>query len=302
MGRYLVRRIFLSLFSIFGLITATFFLLRCLPGGPFDDEVQLAPQVLAALKIQYGLDQSLLTQYTLYLKNLAEFNLGHSILYSGKSVSIVIMNALPRSFGLGAGALFFGVLIGISSGFLFFITGSQVVMRAIHFMFLSAPTLFLGPLVILVFGLWLNWFPITVSDRWASYILPLMVLTIRPAANLARLLIGGLEESLAQPWAITAKAYGFSNEKILMKFAFKQSLIPVLSYLGQSVAGILSGSLLVEIIFNIGGLGSQFIESLVNRDYAVIISLTLIYGLILVISNLLFDIIIYSLDARIEKN
>lgn len=302
MGRYLIRRIIISIVSIFVLITATFFLLRCLPGGPFDDDVHLAPQVLAALKAQYGMDQTLPGQFILYLKNLSKFDLGDSILYSGKPVSQVIMHALPISFGLGAGALLLGILTGISLGFLFFITGSQVIIRVIHFIFLSAPTLFLGPVIIFIFGIWLDWFPVTVGEKWNSFVLPLIVLSIRPGANLARLLIGALEESLAEPWAVTAKAYGFSNEKILMKFAFKQSLIPVLSYLGQAVAGILSGSLLVEIIFNIGGLGAQFVDSLVNRDYSVIIALTLIYGIILIFCNLLFDMIIFSLDARMEKS
>jgi len=116
------------------------------------------------------------------------------------------------------------------------------------------------------------------------------------------LLIGSLEETLMQPWVITAEAYGFPKNKILMKYAFKQSLIPVLSYLGHSVAGVLSGSVLIEMIFNIQGLGSQFIESLVNRDYSLVVALTIVYGFVLIASSLVFDILIFSLDPRMEKN
>jgi oligopeptide transport system permease protein len=283
-------------------MTAVFFLLRCLPGGPFDSDLDVAPQVLQALQARYGLNQPVVDQYVIFLKNLSHLDFGDSILYSGKSVLDVIAMGLPRTFALGGCCLVLSGIFGILTAFIYLLTGSHWVVRSIHFVFLSAPTLFLGPLLILIFGLWLNLVPIAVGDSLLSYALPLAVLMVRPAANTARLLIAALEESLTQPWAITAMAYGFSNRRILMKFAFKQSLIPAISYLGQSVAGILSGSLLVEMIFNIQGLGTEFVDSLLNRDYALVTSLTLLYGTILVLTNLLFDIFIFSLDPRMEKS
>jgi oligopeptide transport system permease protein len=302
LGRYLIRRTLISLVTIFGIVTATFFLLRCLPGGPFDAETDVAPQVLQSLQAHYGFDRPLLSQYFLFLKNLAHFDFGESVLYTGKPVREVIAMGLPRTFALGGCCLVLSGFFGTLLAFLYLLTGSNWIVRSVHFVFLSAPTLFLGPLFILVFGLWLNIVPITVGDSLLSYALPLAVLMVRPAANTARLLIGALEEALSQPWAVTAKAYGFSSRHILMKYAFKQSLVPALSYLGQSVAGILSGSLLVEMIFNIQGLGTEFVDSLVSRDYSLIISLTLLYGTLLVVTNFIFDVCIFSLDPRMEKN
>ncbi len=288
--------------SLFILMTMLFFLLRLLPGGPFDDEVYLAPEIIQSLRIQYGLNEPLWTQYWIYIQHFLKFDFGASILFSGKPVGEVILLALPRSFGLGASALFMALLFGLGGTIVFFLTGTQAIFKIIHLAFLSIPTLLLGPFFILIFCLQLNLFPIVVDSSWSSYIPPLVVLSIRPGVNLSRLLITALEESLSQPWSITARAYGFSKPTILMKFAMKQSLIPVLSYLGQSVAGILSGSFFVEMIFNINGLGTGFVQSILGRDYSLIMALTLMYGFILVIFHFIFDIIIYLLDPRIDRS
>jgi oligopeptide transport system permease protein len=292
------------LFTVFGLVLAvlaTFFLLRLFPGGPFDEEGSLAAPVRAKLEKQYGIHEPVTQQVQKYIFNIFRGEWGQSIVYAGKPVQEVVLTAMPRTLFLGAFALMTSLGIGLTMGFLFFLSPSAGVVAWIHRFFLSAPTLFLGPLLILVFGLWLGWLPIAAGDSWTSYILPVFLLAIRPSANLARLLMSAMEESLDEPWAQTAKAMGLRSRTIVMKYALRESLIPVLSYLGPALAGVFSGSLIVENIFNIQGLGTLFLQSIVNRDYALIVSLTLFYAFILMISNGVFEAIGVWADPRLRN-
>jgi oligopeptide transport system permease protein len=291
----------ISILAWWGLLVFTFFLIRIYPGGPFDDEIHLAPQVLDSLNYQYGLNQNLASQLLLYLKNFFSLNFGLSILYPGKTIAEVLIQAYPRSLTIGFATLCLSVFFGCSLGVIYFLSKSKNMIRMIHYLFLSTPSLFLGPSLILIFGIWLNWLPIMLSSSWTSYILPVAVMSVRPTANMARLIMSGLEESLSQPWVITAKAFGLTSSRIVMKYGIKQSLIPALSYLGQTTAGILSGSILIEMMFNVQGLGSLFIESVINRDYGLITTLTVLYGSLLIFSGLIFDLISFSLDPRMEK-
>lgn len=298
--KFFFRRLLISFFAIFGLLFLTFILIHIYPGGPFDEDIKLAPEVLEALKRQYGLNLSLLGQLSLYLKNIFFFNFGPSILYPGKTIAAVIALAWPRSLIIGSLTLIISIVCGSLLGILYFLSQSKNLVRVLHYSFLSAPSLFLGPAFILIFGIWFNWLPITINDSALSYVLPIAVMSVRPIANIARLLMSGLEESLTQPWVTTTQAFGF-NRHTIIRYGLKQSMIPVFSYLGQATAGILSGSILIEIMFNVQGMGTLFVESLINRDYGLITTLTLLYGGLLIFAGFVFDSLSYFLDPRVEK-
>lgn len=301
MGRYLIRRIVLSIFSLIGLAILCFVLLRLFPGGPFDEDQALPPTVVENLKVFYGLHLSLGEQLLRFLKQLLSLDLGKSILYGGEAVHDVIRKGAPQTFLVGGLSLIASLSFGFILGLISFFSRASLWTRFTQIIFLSTPTLFLGPVLIYIFGFYFNVLPITLNHGFLSYVLPIMVLSLRPSANMARLIMNSMTETLAEPWVRTAKAYGFSETKIILKYALRASLIPFLSYLGPLVASLLSGSLLVEMIFNIQGLGTLFIESLTNRDYSLVVGLTLFFGFILITANFIFDLIMYSLDERLEK-
>lgn len=296
----ILSRFLFSIAALFSVMLGTFILLRLYPGGPFDDEVNFSPAVRARLTNQYALEKPLLQQTQVYLLNLVSGSWGYSYLYNGKSVKSLILNALPRTLFLGGFSLALAALAGLGLGFLYFLTDSERIVRILHRFFLSAPTLFLGPLLILVFGIWLHLLPISVDERGLSYALPIVVLAVRPTANLARLLISAQEQALREPWVLTAQAMGLSPRLIVMKYALRESLIPLLSYLGPALAGVFSGSLIVENIFNIQGLGTLFLQSLINRDYQLITTLTVLYAAVLILSNFLLDVLSSLVDPRLR--
>jgi len=300
MGRYLIKRILVSMLTLFVLATLCFLLLKVFPGGPFDEEVHMAPQVLASLKEQYGLDQPLFAQLGLFLKNLTQFDLGKSILYSGQPVVSVIGKVFPRTLNLGLSSLFISILFG----FLFGSIGAGLrkphLISILHLFFLSAPSLFLGPLLILIFSLWLGIFPVTVNGTFSSYILPVVVLSLKPMIGVARLIQNSIAETSLLPWVITVRSYGISEERIFFKHILRNSLLPALTYIGTMGASLLSGSILIEMIFNVNGVGSLFVEAIMNRDYQLTIGLTLLYGVLLTFLTLSADFIIMILDPRIR--
>lgn len=300
MGRYLIKRILLSILTLFVLSTLCFLLLKVFPGGPFDEDLHMAPQVLASLKEQYGLDHSLFVQLGLFLKNLTQFDLGQSILYSGLPVASVIGKVFPRTLVLGLSSL----LISILFGFLFGSIGASLrkphLTSILHLFFLSAPSLFLGPLLILIFSFWLGIFPVTVNGTASSYILPIMVLSLKPMIGIARLIQNSITETFLQPWVTTVRSYGINEQRIFFKHILKNSLLPAVTYIGTMGASLLSGSILIEMIFNVNGVGSLFVEAIINRDYHLTIGLTLLYGLLLTVLTLFADFIILILDPRIR--
>jgi len=301
MGRYLVRRTLLSLITLFSLAIFCFLLLRLFPGGPFDEDTQLAPQVLAALKQQYLLDRPLIEQLLHFFSQLSRFELGESLLYSGKPVTDVIAHVFPRTLGIGVFALCLSLIFGFSLGVLGFIIKRPVMMNVLHLFFLSAPSLFLGPLFIMIFGIWLKALPVTVNGGLSSYLLPIFILALKPAISISRLVSSSLKETLLQPWVRTVRAFGVSEATLIYKHLLKNSLIPALAYVGTMAAGVLSGSILIEMIFNVNGVGTLYIEALINRDYQLIVGLTLLYGMMLTLATLLADLAMFFADPRLRR-
>jgi len=297
----LLRRLLSALLTLLILVVLCFSLVRLVPGGPFDEESHLSTAVREYQQHTYGFDRSLPQQLGLYVLQLVQGDLGLSTLFQGQSVVVVISRVLPTSLNLGLLVLALSWFGGIGLGTIAFQNKSQKIVRFLHWLFLAAPTLFLGPVLILIFSIWWNLLPAAVDSRWQSWVLPVLVLAIRPTANIARLLMSGLDESLAQPWVQTAMAYGISQKRIIGRLAFRQSLIPTLAYLGPAIAGIFSGSVIVESIFNIQGLGSLFAQALLNRDYNLTVALTLFYGSILIGINVLIDAVMWRFEPRMES-
>ncbi len=300
---YFIKRILEALGTIVVVATVTFLLLRFLPGGPFDSEKVLPPEIKANIERKYNLDSPLLLQYLTYMKNLAKGDLGQSYKYVGRSVSDIIKQSIKPTFKLGFYAILVAFLIGIPIGVLAASRHNTLVdnlSMACAISGVALPNFLLGALFILFFSLKLGWLPAALWESPIYYVLPVLTLGIRPISIIARLTRSSVLDIIKSDYIRTAWAKGLSERVILFKHVLKNSLIPVLSISGPLVANLLSGSFVVEIIFAIPGMGKHLIQSVNNRDYPLILGLTLLYSLLLVLANLIVDLLYCFLDPRIK--
>jgi oligopeptide transport system permease protein len=301
--RYLLRRLAVMVPVFFVVVTIVFFMIRFAPGGPFDGEKNVPPQILANLEAKYHMDESLGRQYLRYLRDLAHFDLGPSFKHANRTVNEIIAEALPVSIELGLISLVWALLIGVLAGLTAAIRPNSwldYVPMSISIVGICLPTFVIGPLLVLVFGLWMNWLPVAGWNTWQDRILPSLTLGFAYAAYISRLTRGGLMEIRTQDFIRTARAKGLSEPRILVRHALRGGLLPVVSYLGPALAGIISGALVTETIFNIPGLGRFFIESAVNRDYTVVMGTALLYFSLIFVGNFLVDILYAVLDPRVR--
>jgi oligopeptide transport system permease protein len=302
---YAVRRLAGALPTLLVIVTAAFFLMRVAPGGPFDDEQALAPEVTANLEAAYGLDQPVLIQYRNYLGGLLRGDLGPSFRYKDYQVSELIAQGLPVTAGLGAAALVLAVVFGVVLGML---AGRHRNRAADHLVMGSAlagiaiPNFVLAPLFALVFGVLLGWLP---AGGWESgelsyAVLPVVTLALPFIAYIARLTRGSLLEALQSPHIRTARAKGLRESRILWRHAFKPAILPVVSFLGPATAALLTGSLVVEQVFGLPGVGRYFVQGAINRDYTLVMGMVVFYAVLIVLLNLLVDLVYGWLDPRIR--
>lgn len=287
----------------FAVVTVVFFMIRFAPGGPFDQDRKVPPEILENLNKKYHLDEPLVQQYLRYLGDLVQFDLGPSFKHSNMTVNEIIADAFPVSLELGLLALFWAVLIGMTSGALAALKPNSLfdyVPMSLSIFGICLPTFVVGPLAILLFGLWLQWLPVAGWESWQDRILPSLTLGFAYAAYISRLTRGGLMEIRTQDFIRTARAKGLPEHKILLKHSLRGGLLPVISFLGPALAGLLSGALVTETIFNIPGLGRFFIQSALNRDYTVIMGTALLYFTLIFLSNFLVDIVYVVLDPRVR--
>ena len=299
--RYLLRRLAVMVPVLFGFVTVVFFLIRFAPGGPFDEERQASPEVLANIHAKYHLDERLWRQYFRYMGDLAVGDLGPSFKHANRTVNEIIGETFPVSMELGLLALVWALCIGLTSGAiaawrpntLFDYLPMSVAVAGI-----CLPTFVTGPLLILFF---LD-FPQLIGGwySWESKILPSFVLGFAYAPFIARLTRGGLLEIRNQDFIRTARAKGLSEGKILVKHSLRGGLLPVISFMGPMVAGLLAGSLVTEKIFNIPGLGRFFLQSALNRDYTVVMGTALFYFVLVYACNLIVDVVYVFLDPRVK--
>ena len=304
MVRYLIRRLLHGFTVLWVVATLTFVLMHITPGGPFDRERRLPPEVLANIAAKYHLDEPWLSQYVRYLKGIARGDLGPSYKYLDRSVSDIILDTLPISALLGSLALAFALIFSFPTGLCAAYYHNSWTDRWCMFLAtlgISLPHFILGALLIWFFSLQLGWFQ---AGRWGqitSVVLPTITLGAAPAAYLSYLLRSTLLETLGEDFIRTARAKGLREIIILFKHALSNSLIPILTVLGPLTAALVTGSFVVEYVFAIPGMGRFFITAVTDRDYPLIMGVTLVYTALLVGANLLVDLSYSFIDPRIKS-
>ncbi|RLA18455.1 MAG: ABC transporter, partial [Gammaproteobacteria bacterium] len=289
---------------VLAVITVTFFLVRMAPGGPFDSEKAVIPEVKAALEAQYHLDQPLLQQYTAYLGDLAQGDLGPSFKYPGRSVNELIFAGLPVTAELGLYALLVALVIGGLAGVIAALkpnSAQDYIPMSVAMIGICMPSFLLGPLLVLVFGIYLDWLPVSGwGDIPGDKILPAITLGAGYAAYIARLSRAGMLEVMSQDYIRTARAKGLPEWQVVTRHALRGGLVPVVAFLGPAFAGLLSGSFVVETIFQIPGLGRFYVQAAFNRDYTMILGTTVFLSTLIVLFNLLSDILAAWMNPRLR--
>ncbi|MFT4587462.1 MAG: oligopeptide transport system permease protein [Candidatus Binatia bacterium] len=303
MIRFILKRLLETAPVMLTVATLTFFMLRMAPGGPFDDDKVVSPEILADLEAHYGLDKPLHTQYFDYITGLLQGDLGPSFKYPNRSVNELIGEAFPVSLELACYSLAVALMFGLGVGLIASLrpnTATDYVPSALAMTGICLPTFVLGPLLILVFSIKLQWFNASGWHFPTDKILPALTLGGFYAAYIARLTRGGMLEILSQDFIRTARAKGASERRIVLVHGLKGGLIPVISFLGPAVAGLISGSFVIETIFHIPGLGRFFVQSAFNRDYTLVLGTVLFYSFLIIMLNLLVDILLVLLNPKLK--
>ncbi len=303
MFRFIAARLLQTIPVLFVVATLTFFMVRVMPGGPFDSERALAPEIKRQLEAHYGLDKPIFSQYLTYLGNLIRGDLGYSIKFANRSVNETIATTFSVSLQLGGLALGLALLLGIMAGVFAALRPNSAldyIASGISMMGICLPTFVLGPLLMLVFALNLRWVNASGWFDPTDRILPAVTLGIVYAAYVARLTRGGMLEILSQDFIRTARAKGASEARIVFRHALRGGLLPVISFLGPAAAGILTGSFVIETIFQIPGLGRHFVTSAFNRDATMINGIVVFYAALIVFFNLLVDIVQIWLNPKLK--
>ena len=301
--KYILKRIALAVLTVWVVITVTFFVMRAVPGGPFMSEKAISDAAQAALEAKYGLDKPLMEQYVTYLKDIVtEFDFGPSLKLRGRNVIDVITDGMKVSAKLGLMAAGIALVVGVVLGAVAALRRNKFIDKVIMVMttaFISMPSFIMGTLLLLVFALELALFPAN-GETAKGLVLPVITLSLSPMANITRLTRSSMLDVLGQDYIRTAKAKGVSGMKIVFKHALKNALIPVITYIGPMLAYIVTGSLVVEKIFAVNGIGRAFVGSITDRDYPLIMGTTIVLASLIVIMNLISDILYKVVDPRIN--
>lgn len=300
---YILKRIALALLTVWVVITITFFVMHAVPGGPFTSEKAISPAAKAALEAKYGLDKPVTVQYVTYLKDIVtKFDFGPSLKQRGRQVVDIIFDGLKVSAKLGVIAAFVALITGVLLGSIAALRRNKIIDRIIMVIttaFVSMPSFIMGSLLLILFAIK---FPILPANGSTSQglILPIITLALYPMAYITRLTRSSMLDVLGQDYIRTAKAKGVSGKNIIFGHALKNSLIPVITYFGPMLAYIVTGSLVVEQIFAVPGIGRAFVSSITNRDYTLIMGTTIILATLIVVMNLIGDIMYKIVDPRIN--
>lgn len=301
MAKYIVKRIFLAIVTVLIVCAITFFSMNAIPGGPFDGEKAVSPEVRAALEQRFNLDKPVGEQFVIYMSNLLHGDFGIST-KSGREIKTIIFESFAISAKLGGMAIIVAVIVGIILGSIAALTRNRLPDRLIIFLstlFTSLPSFVLATLLLLVFCVELKWVPVWSVDK-QNYVLPVISLAAYPMAYITRLTKTSMLDALGQDYVRTARAKGVAQWKVIFKHTLRNALIPVITYVGPMTASILTGSLVVEKIFTIGGLGAKFVDCITNRDYPQIMGTTIFLAVLMVTMNLITDIVYKLVDPRIK--
>lgn len=301
MLKYIVKRVLLALLTILIICMITFFVMHAVPGGPFNREKALSQSTIDALNARYGLDKPLWTQFINYIRSLLHGDFGVS-LKNGREIRDIIRESFPISARLGLTAMAFALTLGIILGSTAAIMRNKWPDRVIVFfstLFTAVPSFVLATLLLLVFSIKLGWVPVW-SATETHYLLPVMALAAYPMAYTTRLSKTSMLDALGQDYIRTAKSKGVAKWRIIFKHALRNSLIPVITYAGPQIAYIITGSMVVETVFTVGGIGTKFVSGINNRDYTLIMATTIFLATLMVIATMLCDILYKLVDPRIK--
>lgn len=303
MVSYIIKRFFYSIITLWVVVTVTFFLSRAIPGGPFDQDKKLPPQVLENLKRKYHLDKPLSEQYGMYINNILHGDLGPSMKSEGRTVNDIIGYSFKASAKLGIVAVLFALIVGIYLGIVAALNQGKWqdgLCMVISTLGVTIPSFVMATLLIYIFSLKLNILPPIGFEGPKYYIMPAVALGGSAMAFIARLTRSRLLDVVRQDYIRTAKAKGLKRQVVIYKHALKNSLIPVVTYLGPLIAGVLTGSFVIETMFGIPGLGREFVTSISNRDYSTIMGVTIFFSAFLILCNFIVDILYVIIDPRIK--
>lgn len=303
MPKYILKRAIMSLITAFLVATLTFFVMNMVPGGPFLSEKAVTPQAQAAMEAKYGLDKPLFQQYTTYMTGILKGDFGLSIKKRGRTVSQIIGTKFPVSAKMGGLALILAVCTGIPLGAVAafnrgkFIDNLLVVLSTAG---IAIPSFLSSTILIYIFTTKLKWLPSLGLKDAQSYIMPVVALALYPTFYMARLMRSSMLDVMGQDYMRTAKAKGVTTFKAIFKHALRNAILPVITYLGPLLAALMTGSFIIEKIFNIPGLGSEFVSSITSRDYPMIMGTTIFLAVFIIIMNLFVDIAYAIVDPRIK--
>ena len=303
MPKYILKRAIMSLITAFLVATLTFFVMNMVPGGPFLSEKAVTPQAQAAMEAKYGLDKPLFQQYTTYMTGILKGDFGLSIKKRVRTVSQIIGTKFPVSAKVGGLALILAVCTGIPLGAVAafnrgkFIDNLLVVLSTAG---IAIPSFLSSTILIYIFTTKLKWLPSLGLKDAQSYIMPVVALALYPTFYMARLMRSSMLDVMGQDYMRTAKAKGVTTFKAIFKHALRNAILPVITYLGPLLAALMTGSFIIEKIFNIPGLGSEFVSSITSRDYPMIMGTTIFLAVFIIIMNLFVDIAYAIVDPRIK--
>jgi oligopeptide transport system permease protein len=302
---YAVRRLFGAIPTLFLIVAISFFMIRVAPGGPFSREKSLPAEVIANLERAYHMDESLPRQFLRYLGNILQGDFGPSFKYKDFTVNELIWGGFPVSARLGGIAIVLALLIGVTLGTIAALrqnsSGDYAVM-GVAMAGIAVPNFVVAPVLTLVFGLWLSWIPV---GGWSGsdvqyWLAPIIALCLPQIAAVARLTRGSMVEVLRANYVRTARAKGLPERVTITRHALRAAMLPVVSYLGPAIAGVITGSIIIEQIFSIPGIGRYFIQAALNRDYTLVMGVTIFYGTLIILLNLVADVLYGVLDPKVR--
>jgi len=305
MLRYFLRRLAGAIPTLFIIVTLSFFLVRIAPGGPFDEERSLPPEILANLQSAYGLDQPVWAQYVRYMRGVLHGDFGPSFRYKDFTVTELIAQGFPVTFELGTIALALALAVGIPLGAFAALhrnSAADYAAVALAAAGIAIPSFVLLPLLALLFGVYLHWLPVAGWEAGSirHLALPVFALSLPPLAYIVRLTRGGMLEVLGSPFIRTALAKGLPLRSVIARHALRPALVPVAGYLAPAVASIMTGSLVVESIAGLPGVGRYLVQGALNRDYTLVLGMVILYSALLIAMGLLVDLLYAWLDPRVR--
>lgn len=303
MPKYIIKRVLIGFVTLFVLASVTFFLMKATPGSPFSLAKYKTPEALAAAEAKYNLDKPLVEQYVIYLKGVAQGNLGESMINTGRSVSYYIKTGFPVTARLGLIAFVLALVGGIALGTGAALSRHKWVNNLCMFVAtigVSVPSFLIAMIMLIVFGVQLHILPFIGLNSPLNYIMPALSLAFYPIAMIARLTRSSMLEVMNQDYIILARSKGTPYKKVVIKHALKNAMLPVVTYAGPMFAFMLTGSFVIESVFSIPGIGSAFVSCITTRDYPIIMGLTIFLGFLVITFNLITDILSVIIDPRIK--